>query len=1042
MWKRISIFLFALSCLTSFSAIAQSSPSDISGLAFWLNADSVVDVDVDGNVLSAPDLSGSGHSATSPIPQSRPLLVSSAVNGHAALQFDGADDHLIFPAIDSMRTIFWVVKENSAATSDYPPRSLFSSSTNSQLFYRGSARAIFYPWPDNPVSNGITKLNFNPVNAATEILPFDYCIISCQTTDIAAADKFSQTLGIWGFFWWGEMAEIIAYNRPLSNAEISQVEDYLIQKFAPPSPNDQDLFFTDTFCPQEICAPDGFSSYRWSNGTFEQCITVSQSQTLSLAVTDRFGRNHQANYQIHFPELQAPPTSAVICGDQPFQWASNLEADLVSIAWNDTLLDSVMITESDPGLYHWIVSDNFGCEVDGTVELISDPFSSLFSLGNDTSLCSGDAISAVSGSENVATWLWSDLSNSPTFMVSTSETISVQATDVLGCLAYDTISVNIVGQGASVQLIIPDFCPSLANSVSYNLIGGNPSNWQWSINGEPAGNQPFLETTFNSPGNYPISLKITDQNNCNAVFFDTIFVLNPPLTYFTYSDPCTNTIINFNNQSESSYGGELQTYWFVENTSAESFNFSWSSDTSGIFTVQLTTSEIGGCSSTFSANIIVLPSPTAILSAENTCLGNLASFSSQSNPNGSGIINSFEWSFGDGTGASNPEAIHYFAVADSFLVSLAVGAQNGCSDTSYKWIQIFEPPQALFDSLVVCENTPFTPNNASVSDLRDPITEWNWNFNGQLFNTETPEIIAQNASPSFLSLQVVTAAGCSNSFTRNIDIGSLPSSSFTFGINPASDYSVWLSANNDPGLQAEWSFGSSATDTVITLQIDTLLLVGLHAESQFGCFSSTYEEIHFQKRLLDLKVDHLTYTLENGWLTPMLEILNVGNIPVSSAFLSWQLQGSLPISQTRNQPLNPGEAAWFSFNASFPAGSSASELLCAQIEALNLPLVDSNPENNEVCLDLTGGNSRIVAIYPNPASEFVHLEFIAKELGPLSLQIRSTDGRSVLQRTWKLQEAGFGRFQIPIDGLSAGEYSVCLTFTDGLVCNRFIKLGH
>ena len=51
-------------------------------------------------------------------------------------------------------------------------------------------------------------------------------VISVVTTGNTSADRFSSDR-VYGRYWWGDLAELVVYDRALSAAEVRQVEDYL-----------------------------------------------------------------------------------------------------------------------------------------------------------------------------------------------------------------------------------------------------------------------------------------------------------------------------------------------------------------------------------------------------------------------------------------------------------------------------------------------------------------------------------------------------------------------------------------------------------------------------------------------------------------------------------------------------------------------------------------------------------------------------------------------------------------------------------------------
>jgi hypothetical protein len=76
-------------------------------------------------------------------------------------------------------------------------------------------------------------LNGVPVNGTTALRPTTMSVVSLTTTGDTAASLFGTQTGT-SQFWWGDLAEMIIYNRPLDTTERQQVEAYLKTKYGTP----------------------------------------------------------------------------------------------------------------------------------------------------------------------------------------------------------------------------------------------------------------------------------------------------------------------------------------------------------------------------------------------------------------------------------------------------------------------------------------------------------------------------------------------------------------------------------------------------------------------------------------------------------------------------------------------------------------------------------------------------------------------------------------------------------------------------------------
>ena len=286
------------SALDSMNEINQ--PNSISGLAMWLKADSITGLNDDDAVSNWPDSSGNNRYAAQSTSSYQPIYKTNVLNGQPAIRFDGADDAL--PIMDSnpqsMTSIsmFIVHQIDSGATgtSYYPLILGGDGNTTGQYLgfetqnsYSGSSadivdvfagygndaratlknEAAFGSWKmwstvsQNTVFN--TKMYVNGAPAT----------MSTTGTDQNLAVKISTTAGDnWGNIggtrysiyptaYKGDIAEVLIYNRALSDTERRTVEQYLANKYNLNTSNQPLVATNDSLVKQE-----GLSSTKLTTG--------------------------------------------------------------------------------------------------------------------------------------------------------------------------------------------------------------------------------------------------------------------------------------------------------------------------------------------------------------------------------------------------------------------------------------------------------------------------------------------------------------------------------------------------------------------------------------------------------------------------------------------------------------------------------------------------------------------------------------------------------------------------------------------------------
>jgi hypothetical protein len=219
----------SLTVTAGFTKEGDFNPKSVEGLRLWWRADAGVP---SGAGDFWEDQSGQGNHAIQPAGRSVPVVAGDAINGLPAMRFDGQDDFVQFTSrLTTMRTVFWVLREDEEATEARP----LLGDVSTRHFYAGTSTLWQGGVTSASVVNGQTWVNGLPVDGLAAGRPRAMSVVSVVATGDTIADKFGA--GIGGFNpspqlnWWGELAELIVYDRALSASEHRAVEDYLNGKY-------------------------------------------------------------------------------------------------------------------------------------------------------------------------------------------------------------------------------------------------------------------------------------------------------------------------------------------------------------------------------------------------------------------------------------------------------------------------------------------------------------------------------------------------------------------------------------------------------------------------------------------------------------------------------------------------------------------------------------------------------------------------------------------------------------------------------------------
>ena len=160
-----------------------------------------------------------------------PMYVTNVLNGQPVVRFNSGSttgDYFKFTRISTIRTVFWVLKENAGLSDNH----FLLGDDSSYDFHRGDPNgSLWAGWLGGNVANGTTKLMGNAIDGTSTSLPSDsFQLVSLVTAGNVQANQICQDRTAHGS-WQGDIAEILIYNRALTADEENQVGHYLATKY-------------------------------------------------------------------------------------------------------------------------------------------------------------------------------------------------------------------------------------------------------------------------------------------------------------------------------------------------------------------------------------------------------------------------------------------------------------------------------------------------------------------------------------------------------------------------------------------------------------------------------------------------------------------------------------------------------------------------------------------------------------------------------------------------------------------------------------------
>ncbi len=284
-------------------------------------------------------------------------------------------------------------------------------------------------------------------------------------------------------------------------------------------------------------------------------------------------------------------------------------------------------------------------------------------------------------------------------------------------------------------------CPPLTTSFnSLSPTGGLTYNWNFGDGSSSSQANP--SHTYNTPGNFDVTLIIRDSLGCTDTLKKVNYIqtINPAANYIP--PPTTVGCGPLTTQfTDATAGANSWTWNFGDGTTSTLQNPVHSFTVPGFYTVSLTTSSPnGGCAQTISNfnSFQVQGGYAGFTHTTSPCPPYVATFQDTS-------MNavSWFWDFGDGDTSSAQNPAHTYSVGGYHSASLTITTADGCTYTTMQSNSVyFQPFGANFYGIP--QDTVF-PNPVQFYANSLGATSWTWDFgDGTISSLENPLHIFQN----------------------------------------------------------------------------------------------------------------------------------------------------------------------------------------------------------------------------------------------------------------------------------------------------------
>lgn len=1065
MKSRLAIILLFFS-ITAYCQIPSAH------LQLWLRADS-------GTVLSGntvvqwQDVSGNGYVLSQLDSLSRPIKEnSSSLCEKPVLTFDGLNDYLdggdILDFNTESHTVFLFGKSSSGIGCFFAKSN--STFTDSRYALLLSSGVFYFYYHDNayhdhpiygsPYSNFfyLTAVN-NRVSSKNKIT-----INNTFSSEVSIdgshnmSSSFNFIVGGYNnssggvppvavFMLNGNIAEIIMYDTILNTAEISTVEEYLKNKYAPPANLGPDTNISHGFCPYRLSPGKGYTSYLWSTGSTADSILVSQSGDYWVQVTDIFGRVSRDTVHVQYPYTALPDRGLCILDTI----TANTGLDhAYTFSWSDASSDS-LLRIWNPGTYWVEITDSTlaACSVRDSFVVVADSFALQAGLGPDTSVCAGNSISLHSGSGPGLSYVWSTGATTPSLAVFSAGTYWLSVTNGSGCVKVDSIDVGIKGIRPVTAFVSNTVCrgdSTTFNDFSYTVAPDNIASWSWDFDGYGVSSSQFPRFVFPDSGDFDVSLATVTDSGCVGDTTISIHVYGLPEVWFLPDNACSGQVLQFADSTREGEGMLAVWAWdFGDGVQSALQHPVHGFTAEGSYDVQLVVSDVLGCTDTLERVINVRHTPTVDFNFTEVCEGGTTSFVETTVVPAWATIHYRHWNFGDGFVSVNKNPIHIYDGSGAYTVTLINRSISGCADTVSKIVNVYPFPTAGFTWGLSCEGNPVCYTDTS-SVAVGSISAWHWDFgNGSESWESAPCIVYTDTGIYYPELSVASEYGCVSTVVDTIQIQAAPHSDFSvipeYGTPPL----VVQFYNFSQGQTGQtWFFGdndiATSENPLHTYHDESIYDVTLVSVNEYGCTDTAQGIVYVIPSVLDLVLTGLSITDTGGYISIEADVFNNGTRHVRRIAFDAQVGGNMPIREVWEGLLEPVQNIDYHFAASFLVGDVANvKLVCIEISALDAygqPELDES--DNVMCYSLLD-EFYIATIFPSPAQDNMYADINIPDDDDVNMRIISREGKTLWDENLEDVSAGILRVHCSTAGFAAGVYLLEARWRDQVTRERFIK---
>lgn len=380
---------------------------------------------------------------------------------------------------------------------------------------------------------------------------------------------------------------------------------------------------------------------------------------------------------------------------------------------------------------------------------------------------------------NPTAWQWnfgngsvSTLKNpSTTYFTPGSYTVTLTATNAAGSNTITRTGFITIYDKPTVNFIANDSAGCAPFTVRFTdqstpSAGTTNTTWQWDFGNGTGATAQNPQTTFSSPGNYTVSLKVTNDKGCFASFSKPAYIKLTGGVQIDFSSTLPNRCrspfpVTFTNNSTGP--GTLTYLWdFGDGTTSTQQTPSHTYTTTGAYNVSLAVTSSNGCTDTLrkTAGVNIQNIATSFTAPDSVCALSPANFNNTSSP----TAQSSNWIFADGTTSTAVSPSKAFSTAGNYTVQL-IQTYTYCTDSFSKSIKVLPKPVAAFTSSSAISCKP--PLTVNFTNQSTGAVSWQWDFgDGNKSTLQNPSHTYNSYGNFVVTLIATSSSGCTDTLPK------------------------------------------------------------------------------------------------------------------------------------------------------------------------------------------------------------------------------------------------------------------------------------